>query len=591
MQRKFLAIIKKHEANLKRDNVVFNILGYAKLFLVLLMGALIYFIFSKDYPLEIVVSCEAAFILLVILWIYHNRLHDNINYSKGIISICKRQVDRITGKWTAFEDTGAEFIDPEHAHSSDLDIVGHKSLFQFLNSTHTWHGRQVFANDLLRPTHGLRELEERQEAIAELSKDIDFASKIQYHLSQIGVDPSAVQLVGELKDKKPFIKNKAVKILLTYAPVLTLVFIAGIIVFQQKSLYLTGAIVALIQAIIWIAGMPGTHKYLGAMAHLPYKLSAYSAVIEILTSKDYSSEKLKQIKEQLHVASQAIKDLGKIADKISVKHNGIIYFVVNVLLLWDYECSFLLEEWKSKYSHLAEQWFTAVGEFESLLCFSHLPNACDNTCLPVITEKGNIIESREIGHPLLPNEIRVNNDLHFNNNIFIISGSNMSGKTTFLRTVGINLVLARTGGFVCAQQMTCSPLDIMTSMRIADDLNEGVSTFYAELKRIKGIIDCAHKRPNMIFLIDEIFRGTNSVDRLTGAKTVIAKLDALSVTGMISTHDLELCELANIHVNIKNHSFSEHYKDNSIYFDYKMKPGKSRTTNAKYLMEMVGITL
>lgn len=589
MQSKFLALMRKHEVDLKKDNVVFNVIGYAKLFLVLLMGVLIYFIFSKGYPLELIISCAAAFIVLVILWVYHNRLHDHINYSKGIISICNRQVDRITGKWTAFEDIGAEFIDAEHAYACDLDIVGKKSLFQLLNTTHTWHGRQAFANDLLRPAYDRRELLERQAAILELSKDIDFASTIQYHLSQIGVDSSAVKLVEELKDKKPFTKHKALKILLTYAPVLTLVFIAGIIVFQQKSLYLTGAIIALIQAIIWIAGMPITQKYLGVMARLPYKLSAYSAVIDILTAQDFSSEKLRQIKAQLNVASQAIKDLGKIADKISVKHNGIIYFIVNVVLLWDYECAFLLEEWKEKYSHLAEQWFTAVGEFESLLCFSNLPNTCDNTCLPVMAEKDNIIEALEMGHLLLPNGVRINNDLQFNSNIFIISGSNMSGKTTFLRTLGVNLLLARTGGFVCAKQMTCSPFEIMTSMRIADDLNEGVSTFYAELKRIKGIIDFAHKKPNMIFLIDEIFRGTNSVDRLTGAKTVISKLNALGVTGMISTHDLELCELANLYGRIKNYSFSEHYKDNGIYFDYKMKPGKSHTTNAKYLMEMVGI--
>ena len=589
MQSKLSALIEKHEANLKKDNMGFSVLGYAKLFLVLLMGVLIYHSFTKEFPLELIISCVAAFIILIALWIYHNRLHDNINYSKGIISICNRQLDRITGKWTAFEDTGAEFVDAEHAYACDLDVVGPKSLFQFLNSTHTWHGRQAFANDLLRPAYGRLELQERQEAISELSNDMDFACEIQYHLSHIGVDPSSVKLVEELQDQKLFTKHKAVKILLSYAPVLTFIFIAGIIVFQQKSLYLSGAIIALIQAIIWVAGMPRTQRYLGVMAHLPYKLSAYSTVIDILTGKDFSSEKMKRIKAQLNVASQAIKDLGRIADKISVKHNGIIYFIVNVLLLWDNECAFLLEEWKNKYSHLSGQWFAAVGEFESLLCFSHLPNACNNTCLPVISEKDNVIEAREMGHPLLPNEIRINNDLQVSNNIFIISGSNMSGKTTFLRTVGVNLVLARSGGFVCAEQMTCSPFDIMTSMRIADDLNEGVSTFYAELKRIKGIIDFAHQRPNMIFLIDEIFRGTNSVDRLTGAKTVISKLNALGITGMISTHDLELCELANLYGRIKNYSFAEHYKDNRIHFDYKMKPGKSKTTNAKYLMKMVGI--
>jgi len=335
--------------------------------------------------------------------------------------------------------------------------------------------------------------------------------------------------------------------------------------------------------------MPKTQRYIGAMSRLPYKLSAYSAVIDILRERDFSSEKLNQTKARLNEASQAIKDLGRIADKINIKHNGIIYFLANVFLLLDYECALLLEGWKEKYAHLAGRWFETLGEFESLLCLSHFANVCNNTCFPTLSEQGGVIDAAGIGHPLLPNETRVSNEFHFKSNIFIISGSNMSGKTTFLRTVGINLVLARAGGFVCAGRMTCSIFEIMTSMRISDDLNTGISTFYAELRRIKGIIEMARRNPQLIFLIDEIFRGTNSVDRLIGAKTLISKLGALGAAGMISTHDLDLCDMAGLFGRIENHSFSEHYSNDKICFDYMMKPGKSMTTNAKYLMELVGI--
>jgi DNA mismatch repair ATPase MutS len=151
------------------------------------------------------------------------------------------------------------------------------------------------------------------------------------------------------------------------------------------------------------------------------------------------------------------------------------------------------------------------------------------------------------------------------------------------------MVLARAGSFVCAKTMELPLIEIMTSMRIADDLNEGISTFYAELKRVKGIITLAEKGPRMIFMIDEIFRGTNSVDRLSGAKAVLSKLNEIGALGIITTHDLELCEIANRHPRIKNYSFSEEYRNNQIYFDYKIKPEKSTTTNAKYLMKMVGI--
>lgn len=589
MQDKFLIMVKEHESRLKKYNTAFNAVGYIKLFIALLIGALLYYIFSGGFQTNHIAACAVMFIVLVIFWVYHNKLNDNINYSKGIISVCNQHIDRINGNWTAFEDIGREFVDAEHAYACDLDVVGQKSLFQFLNTTNTWHGRQIFANDLLGPAYGRQVLQQRQDAVAELSRDIDFSSKIQYYFSKIGVNPSADKLVNELKYDTLFINNKLIKALLNYIPVFTLVFFMGIIIFQQKNLYFIVTVVAMIQGIIWIAGLPKTQKYLGIMANMPYKLSSYSAVIDILKEKDFSSERLKEIQAEIDTAAQAIRDLGKLADKIDVRRNGIIYFLANTFLLWDYGCAFLLEDWKRKYSHLAEQWFVTLGEFESLLSLSHLPNVCDNTCLPVISEKREFIEAENIGHPLLSNEIRVNNSLRFNNNIFIISGSNMSGKTTFLRTVGINLVLARSGGFVCAEQMACYPLNVITSMRITDNLNEGISTFYAELKRIKCIIEYAEKEEHLLFLIDEIFRGTNSIDRLTGARTVISKLNSLGAMGMISTHDLELCELADSSGRIDNYSFMEHYRDNQIYFDYKMKQGQSKTTNAEYLMKMVGI--
>jgi len=590
LQNKFFAIIEDHEMILQKNRVVYNILGYSKLFLVFAMLVLMYFNVSRGFPPMLVIASIATFVLLVVLWIRHINVQDELDHAEGIIRICKQSIDRITGEWTSFADTGAEFSCAEHAYAGDLDIVGSKSLFQFLNTTNTWHGRQRFADDLLHPRYEPIELQKRQEAISELSTDTDFSNKMQYCLSKIGADPAAVALVRKLEDKTPFMKSKLIKMLLIYIPAITLAFIIGMVAFQKENLYAIGGIIVAAQIMVWMIGIPKTRAYLKTMSNLPYKLSAYSAAISALTDKEFSSEKLNQIQTQLHTASKAMKELGRIADKIRATHNGLFYFILNAFLLWDYECACSLEEWKNKYADSAEEWFAAVGEFESLLCFSHLPNACNNTCLPVIAETGHAIEAQGIGHPLLSNDARINNDLRLDNNIFIISGSNMSGKTTFLRTVGINLVLARCGSFVCAKEMVCPMFEVMTSMRISDDLNEGVSTFYAELKRIKSMIAFAQQNTQAFFLIDEIFRGTNSVDRLIGAKTVISKLNALGVSGMVSTHDLELCELAEIHIRIKNYSFSEHYTNDAIHFDYKIQPGVSKTTNAQYLMQMIGIT-
>ena len=589
LQEKYVAIIAKHEDVLKKSTPIFNIMGYAKLALVLLVGVLAFITFADGFSfLPVFIGAPAAAVL-VVLWINHIRLHERINRSKGIISICSRQIDRITGGWVNFEDTGAEYIDTEHRYACDLDIVGQKSVFQLLNTTHTWHGRQRFASDLLNPDYCRAELLERQAAISELSKDTEFSCDIEYSLSKIGVASSAVSLIDELENSRPLVKSRAVRFMLTYLPILSLAFIAATIIFALEIFYITSGAIILAQAVIWVAGLTRTHRYTGTIASMPYRLSAYTNVIDMLVKKDFSCIKLKQMQSRLREASEAIRELGRIADMINAKSNGIVGFLLNIFLLWDYRCALSLTRWKLNHSHLAEGWFATVGEFESMQCFSHLPNICSNACMPTILKDGKTVTAHGMGHLLLPNESRVNNDVHSSDNIFIISGSNMSGKTTFLRTVGVNLVLARLGSFVCAEQMACSLMSIMTSMRLADSLGEGISTFYAELKRIKGIIEMAEKEPEMMFLIDEIFRGTNSIDRLAGAKTVISKLDALGAAGMVSTHDLELCSLDDVHVRVRNYSFSERYENNAIFFEYKLRPGKSTTTNAEYLMKMVGI--
>jgi len=582
--------VGNHEAIHKKLTGISNKIGCAKLFGILILGLTIYFLFARSFPISLIIVSSLLLMSLIILWIYHHKLHEKINYSSSIIVINRRHLDRISGKWTAFPDMGAEFISQEHPYSSDLDIVGQKSFFQFINTTHTWHGRQAFAKDLLHPHYGIDELKERQKAIKELSKDIDFSNHLEHSFSKIGLHSSVQKLTDGLKDRQLFIKSKLLKTLLMYVPMVTFVLVAATVLFRLEGLYIAATSIIAVQTVVWIAGIGRPHNYLNGISGLPYKLRAYGEVIEILLASKFNSKKLKQIQTVLSEpsAAEAIKDLHKIAAKVSIRHNVLIWVAANALLLWDYECAIKFEAWKQKYAHAAEGWFHALGEFESLLSFSHLPNMCNNTCLPSpTTEKA--VEAQALGHPLIPNNARINNHVSCKDNIFIISGSNMSGKTTFMRTVGINLVLARAGSFVCAKEMSFYPLEIMTSMRIADDLNEGISTFYAELTRIKGIITLAEKNSNMIFLIDEIFRGTNSVDRLSGAMAVLKRLDSLNAIGMITTHDLELCEIANQFSRIKNYGFSEEYRDNQIHFDYILKSGKSITTNAKYLMEMVGI--
>ncbi len=611
VQSKFKDIIAVHESSLVDDNKIFNFLGYFKLLLIVILLITGFKAYRSSYELSFVIPSLVEFITLVVVWVYHYKLQGRIKYSLKIIEINKRHLSRISGDWIKFDDIGGEFISVNHPYASDLDIVGKKSLFQLLNLTNTWHGRVAFANDLLNanggvninlnatslpdpnPEYSINEIHDRQQAILELSDNIKFSNDIEYQTSKIGVSNSIEKLVITLKDKQIFLKNKLLKMILNYLPLITLPLMFIVSTFKLTDYYVFVAVTLSTYLALWIIGAYRIRNYLQDIDDIPSKLKAYSRMIKLVGEINFTSKKLVDIKSNLSTstlsAEHAIKSLGRISDRLNVKGNAIIYFLLNVLLLWDYRTAIKFDSWKESYADRSEKWFLLLGELESLLSFSNIANICNNVSMPTVTDKDRVITAKKIGHPLLVNESRVDNDMAINDNILIISGSNMSGKTTFLRTVGINLVLAEAGSFVCADEMQFSPMKIMTSMRIADDLNEGISTFYAELKRISDIVKKSEKHKDTIFLIDEIFRGTNSEDRLIGAKTVISKLNDFGVIGIITTHDLELCELGDKSSRIINYNFSEYYKDNGIHFSYKINAGKSTTTNAKYLMELVGI--
>lgn len=588
----FEASICKQKSMLNKNKQLYNLVGYIKLIFFAIFTVSIYFMITRRDSIVFVAAAAALLIVQIAAWVYHAILNARIERSKSIIEINLRHLDRLTGKWAEFSDTGEEFIDSEHSYGCDLDIVGKESLFQFLNTTHTWHGRRAFADDLLNAEYSKLKIIQRQEAVKELAQDDEFADELEYRFSKIGSDPAAEVLLQELQDDRLFIKNRSLRALLIYCPFFTILLVGLAVILHWKQLYLPSVIFLALQTLVWILGVPATYKYIRRVSHLPFKLNAYKGVLELVNVAEFTAHELNEIQSNLTIfdisAARAIKELAKIADKVSVRSTPIVYYILNAFLLWDYRCVLMLDDWKKKYAPHCEKWFLALGELESLLCFATMEKVCSHTCFPDISDARGV-EATELGHPLIPDSVRVTNQILLSDNIVIISGSNMSGKTTYLRTVGINIVLARAGGPVCAREMTCSNLHIVTSMRITDDLNEGVSTFYAELKRVKGILDSSKGDRNTLFLIDEIFRGTNSVDRLSGARTIITKLNDLESIGIVTTHDLDLCELEQEIPRIQNYSFSEHYENERICFDYKIKHGKSKTTNASYLMELVGI--
>lgn len=588
----FESTIKKYQQVLEKNRPIYKVVGYVKLLLFVLFLFAFHAAVTQGGTLLDKVLVVVLFAAQIAAWIYHHCLDQSIDHAEGLIKINHRHLDRRSDGWTAFSDFGEEFIDQNHPYGCDLDIVGRKSLFQFLNRTHTWHGRQLFAKDLLAASYTKQQIEQRQEAIKELAENHAFADEMEYFCAQIGPDPAAETLVQELQDTQTFFRHGFLRVLLIFGPIAAISLTAMGFALHENTFYIVATVLFAIQSVLWLVGLPAIYRYLQGLEKLPFRLKAYGKSLQLIEKTTFRSAELQEIKARLVTsdisATKAIKELTKIADKVSVRSNPIIYFLCNVILLWDYECVGMVEQWKHKYAAHCEQWFNALGQLESLLSLAAMINAGGQICFPDIAVRRGA-EAKQLGHPLIRQDCRVTNQLDLVNDIFIISGSNMSGKTTYLRTVGINIVLARAGGPVCAEEMSCSDLHVVTSMRIADDLNEGISTFYAELKRVKHILDTAKEDRSALFLIDEIFRGTNSVDRLEGASAVITKLSKLDALGMITTHDLELCTLEENVKRIKNYSFSEHYEEGRICFDYKMQLGKSRTTNAKFLMELLGI--
>ena len=576
---KYKKIVAQQDALLEVKTKTSSQLGYAKLVVFLFLVVAVIFTFVGG--LIFLANLSLVLCLFVWLWVWHYRVDASISYAKGIREICTRHIARAAGDFKQLRGGGKALASSLHPYAHDLDIIGEGSLYRLLNTTHTWHGAQKFASDLLSPSYLPQDIRTRQQAIQELSQDINFTNDIEYKFMQVGA--KELDIVA-LANAEPFVKSGIAKHVLCYAPLVTIGFFVASIVYAP--LLTVGIVMLVLQVLICWLVAGGAKAYLQPVA--THKLGGYMQVVRTITAGKFTSTGLQNLQAQLLQADIATRELDRIVSMLSFVGNPIIYFVLKYLLLWEFYAALLLQVWKNKYGHLCSGWFNALGEFESLVAFSHLPNVCEGTCLPqVVDDVHGIFDASGLGHPLLANDKRKLNEISLGGDIFIVSGSNMAGKTTFMRCVGINMLLARAGSFVCATSMRCSLFNIVTSMRIADDLSQGVSTFYAELARIKFILDTV--KPGSIFFIDEIFKGTNSTDRIAGARAVVTKLAQQGATGMVSTHDLELCTLASISPRIRNISFCEHYRDGKIYFDYKLQNGQSKTTNAKFLMQMIGL--
>lgn len=578
------------------------------LFFVLSIGSII-FNFAVYASIWLIILSVVCFWFFIIAVTYHFQISKTHKYYIALKDVHQEYVARTTHRFEKLKDDGADFVDRSHDYSADLDLFGPASIFHFLNVAQTYFGRRALRDFLLsaqdealRPEH----IDQRQAAVAEFASDPAQAQHFQAKgrlISQIKKSPKAFLDYASFYERpdKPLPVWRIVLCMM-----LTVILILSVVIslILNINLYSIALLVILVQLIIVAATHQKFKLSFAAISGIQPELYAYKSLFELIEKSTPKAPILKEIKRDIygeddapHRVSDQLKAIHRICLFIQVRSQPLLFLMLNTLFLYDHYCHFFLDRWVDRSGKDLPKYLNALGQWEALMSLSTLNFVYPEASFPQIlrantTDEGRFVSfnAQKMGHPLIPVDKQVRNDFDLNKGIALITGSNMSGKTTLLRTVGVNTVLAYAGAVCCAQSMSLGLMYVVTSMRIADSLEEGLSTFYAELMRIERIVRKSRDKKPLLFLIDEIFRGTNSKDRTDGAQIIIDQLSKDWVIGLMSTHDYQLCDInKNRTDRFVFYYFSERYDEDGIHFDYVLSKGISKSANARYLMKLVGI--
>ncbi len=540
-----------------------------------------------------------AMVAIVVLFVIAVAIHENVikkrKFYEALKQINENEIKALCGEFLDF-DTGEEFISTEHEYASDLDIFGNRSVFHSLNRTTTSIGKRFLSTWLktFPENSSTNKIKEKQEAVRELAGKLDLRQNIQAHGKFIEDSMKRLESFQDLFDE-PFavLGKKPLIVFIHLFPVVTLGAVVSLF-FHVSWAVPVGLI--LIQGIV--------NRFMGKARLRIYNLSsrnakiltAYSKITAELEKENFASDKLKKYRIELFLddkpASSHIKKLSTILGYFDLRLSKEFHLLFNNMFFWDLHCVYRIEKWKRRAGPVIHKWFDVIGNFETLSSFANTLYNNPDWTMPEVTGAEFQLEARSIGHPLIPRAENVRNDVNMQNkgNVLIVTGPNMSGKTTFLKTLGVNIVLAMAGGPVCAKKFVLSPLKLYTSMKVTDSLDKKLSLFYAELQRLKMIMDAILDEEPVFFLIDEMLKGTNESDRQKGAIALIKQLVGKKADGILATHDLELTKLEKDHIEaISNYHFDGYIEGDKLFFDYKLKTGVCRSSNALELMKKVGI--
>lgn len=549
-----------------------------------------YYFFTTDRSMLLVLS-----IILLGIFLYLIRLYDQTkkqyDTSRAIVQINQTEINILNGQPSPYEE-GNEYIDPHHPYSYDLDLFGKGSLYGFINRTTTSFGRTALAQTLLHPDTSI--IEQRQEAIIELSKLISFRQRLQAAGLVHSSEEKKLDRLTDWLNDNPIFKKPFHYYLLLIFPVFTIImgtlfFITGTELFKTIT-----ALLVVLNLGIAFSFARSIMSTISLSGDINKTLKQFSDQIVLIEKESFQSSMLLKLKHGLRKdtvwASRSIKNLASYFDQLDYVFNIFVSPLINGFFLYHIHVLFLLDKWRITHRTRLMNWLQLIGEAESLSSFACFYFNNPDFIIPTVSDKEDIT-AISMGHPLIRKEKRITNDISFLEKKFVVlTGSNMSGKSTFLRTLGINLLLARAGSAVCASKFTFFPYDVYVSMRITDSLQDSESFFYAELKRLQTIISHLNAGNKTFIILDEILRGTNSNDKHGGTIGLIHKLVFSKACGIIATHDLSVGELAIEYPDyINNNCFESEIINNELKFDYKIKEGVCTKLSASFLMKKMGI--
>ena len=589
-----MKIYKKLESRYK--NIVVNlerkstILSFSRLGSALLFLIFAYFLFNSNSSLFYFLT-PISLLAYIGLMLLHAKAKWELKYYKNLVKINQNETAYLEGDSSLFSD-GIEYVDPHHEYAYDLDIFGKGSLFQHLNRTVTYVGKTKLANMLLRVL-SQGDILKNQKAIEELAQKLDWRQR-NNALGLLCEDTKKEydELLEWANFTSPEIKKPLIWV--SYLSPILLVLAMGVFLITGEAIFKNISYGFVLLNLFFISLYVKKIKDENITSDTIHDtIKSFAFIIKNIEDETFETEKLRSLQKSLLVEGNSlsfqIQELSKLFSKLDSLGNILGATLFNGLFLYHFHTMIAMKKWKSKNAKNIENWMGIIAEFETISSLANFSYNNPEFIFPIINKARNI-EFEALGHPLISEKNRVCNSVDFTNQkLVILTGSNMSGKSTFLRTLGINMVLSGVGAPICAEYATIHPMKVLVSMRLSDSLTENESYFFAEVKRLKQIVDILEKEDCFV-LLDEILRGTNSEDKSEGTIAVIKKLIYKNAIGIIATHDLEVCLTTNEYPDyLSNKCFEAQINNNELFFDYKLRDGICKNKSASFLMKKMKV--